>query len=599
MATTRPDNAFLAFFSSGHADFLALLLTTPISTLILYWSLNDTVFSGSLLRFIDSNRPTVQFAVQLIANLLSLCQILVLCRLINYGIRRHLSSSAMRLDSLRAWIDAMQPRMNLGLPIRLLLPLSAFVALTMILSALWAAALTPFQLWEDVDQTIVVPNWDDSTLIKEYPSEVGKEGATLQNLKGRFSYSVGNQLLGSLLASASSATTIDGSPRIHEKLDKSKFTYIGRSYGIGSSIGLMDEEILGNSLALGYAFQEAGYKADVNCIYNVSSAFSLSSTVVDLVYAASGPLPDSDNGPEYSDYIGHNMDRIVSIGVAHFANESADVYPLRKYLAFATGSNYDFLNTVQCEIDFIPTLFNVTVDLQGQNITVNATDDTKIQDINPSRRLKSTVMRQFELIANDETNLYISTVGTAFNASITDFRTYVHSSSHPSQWSDTDIVLAAVENSIIAMTDDMLGAYASAQLMVGNLTQGIDATVRVTAIAFGGIKYNIAVFAANIAAILLLLIEVIRTRGWKGLPHFDVADVRQLIIAASEGGKELGNIAFGRNSDIGDVSIRYAKCIGDRFAIVANFETTDAIVMEHKGLAISTNSSVTELANII
>ncbi|KAL7896622.1 hypothetical protein HDV63DRAFT_68476 [Trichoderma sp. SZMC 28014] len=362
---------------------------------------------------------------------------------------------------------------------------------------------------------------------------------------------------------------------IHEKLDRSKFTYIGRSYDIGSSIGLVDDEILSNNLALGYAFQEAGYKADVNYIYNASSAFSLSSTVVDLVYAASGPLPDSDNGPEYSDYIGHNMDRIVSIGVAHFANESASVYPLRRYLAFATGSNYDFLNTVQCEIDFIPTLFNVTVDLQGQNITVNATNDTKVQDIDPSRRPKSTVMRQFELIANDETNLYISTIGTAFNASITDFRTYIYSSSHPSQLSDTDIILAAVENSIVTMTDDMLVAYASAQLMVGNLTQGINATVRVTAIAFGGIKYNIAVFAANIAVILLLLIEVIRTRGWKGLSDFDVEDVRQLIIAALEGGKDLGNIAFGQKNDMGDVLVRHAKLRGDHFAIIANSKAKD------------------------
>lgn len=601
MAITRPNNAFSAFFSSGHADFLALLPTTPISTLLLYWSLNNTVFSGSLIRVIESNRPTVQFAVQLIANLLSLCQILVLCRLINYGIRIRLARNAMKLNSVRAWIDAMQPRVNFSLPIRFLLPLSAFVALTMILSALWAAALTPVQLSEGVDQTVIVPSWDNVSLVKEYPSEVGKEGATVQNLKGRFSYSVGNQLLGSLLASASSATTIDGSPRIHEKLDKSKFAYIGRSYGIGSSVGLADEGILDNNLALGYAFQETGYNADVYCIYNASSQFSLSPTVDNLIYAASGPLPDSDNGPEYSDYIGHNMDRIVSIGVAHFANESADVYPLRKYLAFATGSNYDFLNKIQCDINFVPTRFNVTVDFQGQNITVKAINDTQVLDINPSRRLKSTVMRQFELIANDETNLYISTVGSAFNASITDFRTYVHSSGRSNEWSDAEIALAAVENSITAMADDMLGTYASAQLMVGDLTQGINATVQVTAIAFGGIKYNIAIFAANIAVILLFLIEVIRTKGWKGLPDFDVADIRHLVIAASEGGKELGSVAFGQGNDIRDVSIRYAKLMGDRFAIVANAEGEDAFMMEHKGLVISTKSSVTvtEFDNMI
>ncbi|KAH0531303.1 hypothetical protein TsFJ059_000156 [Trichoderma semiorbis] len=505
----------------------------------------------------------------------------------------------MKLDTLRAWIDAMEPRIDLGLPIRFLLPLAAFVALTMILSALWAAALTPVQLWKDVDQSVAIPSWGNFTLIKEYPSEVGSEGATIQNLKGRFSYSVGNQLLGSLLASASSATTIDGSPRVHQKMDRSKLTYIGRSYGIGSSAGLTDEDILSDKLAIGYAFQEVGYKADTNCVYNTSSEFSLSPTVVDLVYAASGPLPDSDNGPEYSDYIGHDMDRIVSIGVSHFANESADEYPLRKYLAFATGSNYKFLDKIQCEIDFVPTRFNVTVDLQGQNITVTATNDTTVKDINPSRRLKGTVLRQFELIANDETNLYISTVGTAFNASITDFRTYADSPGHSNNWTDTKIILAAVENSITAMTDDMLGAYAAAQLMVGNLTQSTSATLRVTAMAVGEMKYSIAVFVVNIVVILLFLIEIIRTRGWKDLPDFDVADVRHLIIAASEGGMELGNIAFGQRRDIGDVSIRYATSRSGRFAIAANNKTEDTALIEHVRVLAPRKPSVIELENMI
>lgn len=599
MTVTKPSSAFLAFFSSGHTNFLALFLTTPISTVLLYWSINNVLFSGSLHDFIESNRPSVQFAVQLIANLLSLCQVLVICRLINYGVRRHLAAGSMKLDTLRAWIDAMEPRIDLGLPFRFLLPLSAFVALTMILSALWAAALTPVQLWKDVDQTVAIPSWSNFTLIKEYPSEVGSEGATIQNLKGRFSYSVGNQLLGSLLASASSATTIDGSPRVHQKMDRSKLTYIGRSYGIGSSAGLADEDILSNKLAIGYAFQEVGYKADTNCIYNTSSEFSLSPTGVDLVYAASGPLPDSDNGPEYSVYIGHDMDRIVSIGVSHFANESADEYPLRKYLAFATGSNYKFLDKIQCEIDFVPTRFNVTVDLQGQNITITATNDTTVKDINASRRLKGTVLRQFELIANDETNLYISTVGTAFNASITDFRTYADSPGHSNNWTDTKIILTAVENSITAMTDDMLGAYAAAQLMVGNLTQSTSATLRVTAMAVGEMKYSIAVFVVNIVVILLFLIEIIRTRGWKDLPDFDVADVRHLIIAASEGGTELGNIAFGQRRDIGDVSIRYTTSRSGRFAIVANNKTEDTALIEHVRVLAPRKPSVTELENMI
>ncbi|UKZ48001.1 hypothetical protein TrVGV298_002237 [Trichoderma virens] len=104
----------------------------------------------------------------------------------------------------------------------------------------------------------------------------------------------------------------------------------------------------------------------------------------------------------------------------------------------------DLIN-IGCEIDFVPTRFNVTVDLQGQRITGMTTKNTTAKDINPSRRLKGTVLRQFELIANDETNLYISTVGTAFNAFIADSRTYADSSSNSTEWTETGIILAALK----------------------------------------------------------------------------------------------------------------------------------------------------------
>lgn len=599
MALDSQRKSCLTVFFSGHSNFLALLLTTPISTLLLYWSLNDILFSGSLLHLIERNRPTVQFAVQLAANLLSLCQVLVLCRLINYGVRRHLASKSMTLDALRAWIDAMTPRLNWDLPFQYFVPLGALVALSMILSALWAAALTPVELWDGVDGTVDVPSWENYTLLREYPSELTHEGPTVQNLKGRFSYSVGTQLLGSLLASASSATPIDGSPRVHAKIDKSKFTYIGRSYGVGASVGLVDDTLQDDSLALGYAYQEVGYHANVKCLYNESSEFVLEPTGESWVYAATGPLPDSNAGPEYSNYIGHFMDRIVAIGVAHFANTKAEgTLPLRRYLAFATGSDYDFLDKIQCDVDFVPTRFNLTVDFRGQNITVEPTNDAKVDDINPSRHLKGAVMRQFELIANDETNIYISTVGSAFNASIADLRTFKASSDMSKKLTESEMVLRGVENSITVMTDDMLGAYASAQLMVSDFKQATSATVRTSAIAFGGTKFSIAVFCINVAVILLLLIEVMRTRAWKDLPDFDVADVRHLVIAASEGGAGLGNFAFGQNHSVGDIPFRYARSGGGRFAMVAD-ETKDVWMIEHMSIVTARKNSIAESDNFM
>ncbi len=66
-----------------------------------------------------------------------------------------------------------------------------------------------------------VPGYENTSNIREWPSEIGSEGPMLRNLKKLFAYSVGVQLQGSLLNAASSATTIDGSVRKHRKLDNS------------------------------------------------------------------------------------------------------------------------------------------------------------------------------------------------------------------------------------------------------------------------------------------------------------------------------------------------------------------------------------------
>lgn len=77
-------------------------------------------------------------------------------------------------------------------------------------------------------------------MIKEYPSEFGNKGekSAVRNMNSVCSYRVGIAFGGSLLCTAPSAPTADGSPRRHNKLDDSGFLYNGRSYGVGSSVGL-------------------------------------------------------------------------------------------------------------------------------------------------------------------------------------------------------------------------------------------------------------------------------------------------------------------------------------------------------------------------
>jgi hypothetical protein len=138
-----------------------------------------------------------------------------------------------------------------------------------------------------------------------------------------FAYNVAETYLGSLLYSASGATTIDNSIRQHAKFDYSRFTYPDRSFGIGTSVGLMDDDLL-DPFATEYTFQEKGYLPYVDCLYNKSSAYGLHdydwmSADGTNIYIASGYLPNSNGRQEWARYPAlndSNGNAIMAIGVA-------------------------------------------------------------------------------------------------------------------------------------------------------------------------------------------------------------------------------------------------------------------------------------------
>lgn len=560
-------------FSADHSNFLLLLLTTPMSIFLVHSAVIHARFSGDFYTFIITNRPLVQLGVQIIANLLSISQIIVLCRLINFAVRRRFVDRPMSLDALKLWVTAVAHQMDWGLPWFYWLPLLLFMAFSTALRGLWAAALTPVVTSMTTNGQIAVPSWSNYSLIKEYPSEAWLQGPTLQNERGIFSYSIATQLRTQLLSSAASATTIDGRPREHGKLDRSRYTYIGRSYGMGSSAGLAVDDFENNELSLAYTYQEDGYETGVNCIYNETSEFNITRAGKSVIFYVRGNLPDTDDSPEWSNYLNNEGNSIVAMGVAHFKDPHAEVLPPRRYIGFAAGESYDYLDKIQCELDFVPRRFNVSVDIKDRHITVAPTDDA-IDGIDPSRRLRGTALRQYELMANDETNMYVSMFGSAFNASITNLQTYMKLSGNSSGRNASEVVLEAVGNSVMVMMDDMLGAYAAAQLMVSDLKKSVPARLERSAISFGEFPFAVTVFAINLAILTTFMFEIIRTRWWKGLPRFDPSDVRMIAIAASEGGRNLGDLARGKKPpELGRLMLRYEGGADGRYALAADYDT--------------------------
>jgi hypothetical protein len=103
--------------------------------------------------------------------------------------------------------------------------------------------------------------------------------------------------------------------------------------------------------------------------------------------------------------------------------------------------------------------------------------------------------------------------------------------------------LVGVTNSITAMIDDILVAYASAQIMVGCQHETTNSVITINALKIGQGIYIWAVFGLNLALLLVFVEEAIRCKSWSGLTTFDYLDILSVIISASRGGPEVARVA--------------------------------------------------------
>ncbi|RJE18293.1 hypothetical protein PHISCL_09370 [Aspergillus sclerotialis] len=518
-----------------YLGFCLLLFPTAVSFLLLASSARDWEVSGYSYLIITRNRTTVQIIVQIISNGLCLIQVFTVCRLINFATRIRFIRSPVSLNTLGLWTALSTPAINWSLPMGMIIASIFFVNLSTIISVLWTGAFTPVDTAGFRNGTVMIPDWTNRSFIQEYPSQVDGTGLSVRDKRGFFTYSVGVGLLGSLVTSAGAATTVDGSVRKHAKLDNTGYAYYGRSYGVGAGVGLMDTELLINPLATNYTFQEIGYDASVSCIYNHSTAFILEELPQYMLYAAKGPLPDSHGTREYSVYVGHSSRAIVAAGVTYNFNPSR-----KRYVGIAAGPWYAPLNATQCTIQFSPALFNISVGIRDRSIRVQKlTSPSPVPDIDSTHNVTHVATRQIELISNDLTSSYRSTLGDAFNASISDYRTSLSArqTDLPSHhYDENHITLTGLENAVTSLIDDILVGYASAQLVVGNFSKPVPANVQVSSLRLGTREYIIASASINGLIVFLLTIEALRTRGWKYLPSFDYLDSRLVVTSTSRGG---------------------------------------------------------------
>ena len=524
-------------FLRKNFQFSALIITTIISLLLFASNKRQYSVSGDYYIALNKHRASVQIAVQFISSSLGFLQQCVVCQLYNYQTRLRVRRIPPTLDAIYAWNSISAARTAWGLRTKVVLATALFALGMLVPPAIWAGAITPTVVVTKAPETtsIPVPQFKNAANIREWPSEINVSGPLLRGTKGLFSFSPGMKLLGSLLASAASATTVDGGVRKHAKFDNTRYTYNGRSFGVGASVGLTDSAISDNPLALSYSYQENGLRTDVNCIHNSSAEFVIGAQSLTNIYPVRGYLPNSGDSESYSEYYGHSSDAIVAIGVTP-NNASTE-----RILGIAAGASYAALNATQCTFQFIPKIFNVSVDLADHSI--NVTESSDGSDFPASTNLTLALIRQFELISNDQTSLYVSLLGDSFSSSIGSYNSSVASNGSHALPDEGAATLAGLTNSVTAMVDDLLVAYSSAQLMIMNDMASVPADVQIHAFRYGSGVYIYLSFAINIAIVLLLVEEALRTRGWRDLLYFDYTDPRSLIIGASMGGYAVAHAA--------------------------------------------------------
>lgn len=292
----------------------------------------------------------------------------------------------------------------------------------------------------------------------------------------------------------------------HTKPDNSSYSYIGRSYGVGSAAGIVQPFIsVDKGIPDGVNYTELGYVTSVNCFRNSSSAFQLarqqSATSSSFTsFQADGRLPNSNQNVS-SYFIVANTGNEDAVG---WQTESSNQEHL---LAIAVAGNYySNLSNIQCQIQFTSTNFFVSTNDTAYETTVERGQPEAGFD--PDGRLANTAVSQLGLISQYQSSPYTSDLGDALQSNFLDDG--VFSSNDTEQ-------LSLVADALAVALDDILGYVAASQLAL-HAAKDVQFTPLVRRVSIGATHWiAIAMFMTGVLFILALVRAIYRL-GHDGRP---------------------------------------------------------------------------------
>ena len=523
---------------------LALLFTTSVS--IALFPINRHDFSGKTVRMVTRNRDTVAICVQILAAIFGMLQTWVICSLTNKANRLRLRQSTT-LHEMSMWMAISIPRVDFSLPWSMTLLCISVLVITNLFAAVWAGALTPLtDQTRGVSAAITLPAYSNVTKGWRY------ENANI-NQRCRREKRISNCAVldstGLMIQSLRTATSVDG-PSIHNRIDNAKWSYAGRSFGVGGSQGLVDVT------ALSYEYAEVGYQAEASCLYNRTSAFGLRGAYTlpnndaRLLYTR-GQLADPTARQEPDYYL--LMDNVATSPFAWTAGLGVSQIG---HLSMAGDVWYKPFNQTQCTITFKPKVFTVRVNSTSSRVTVQPEND--VDEFNPSNQIRQFVMDSLSLVSRITSNSGHSALGDALGDEQATLK-QIHG------WDDSTAILRAAEAGIGAMIDDILLSIGTFQLQIEKDTQRGQVFEVVQIMRIGALRFVIAINAVSLIIVLAVIVEALRTRWWRGLPDFNPLETVNLVGALLN--DDVRQEALGRRT----VNLRDEKLVvAGMLAAVAN-----------------------------
>jgi hypothetical protein len=571
---------------------LPLLLgsfTTAIAIVLV--AVSDQRDIGSFNAFVSSHRDTLALIIQVVSSGLGACQVYTVASLLNYWRRIYIQRHAVTLQSLKFWSAISGLQVRTSVPLRYGLIIAAFVIAMKIPEAFWAGALTPIFVDHVLSEgSIALPRYDSDSAsywqggFAKYDNGTfvpWTRASSTKDYGGAYISTVpAIDFIGGLINTAISASTAPGAEaRTHSRLDGSGWSFAGRSFGVGSSPGLItltslpSHEIQPRNLT----FHESGYDAQVVCAYNESSEYfivgigTINSTSEAVsgtqIWLANGTAPNSKAGVIES----YTLTTTVPNLLAWTTVLNENRYML---VSAAYGVNYAAFDKVQCEVTFRPTRYRVSVSLADKIITVSKAPVSEqiVADFEPTHLLVNNVFLGLEVISRTAGQYLESILGHALRQNSIVL--------YDGQESLANISLRGMEESVTALLDDLLVSYAQAQtaLIKEYTTTPLEATY--SAVRIGSDKYIYLTLGSCCLVLLLAVIEALRTRLWRDLARFDFTDVQGMTIATSLGGRSIGTRATALHAKYG------SKWQGDPGDRLAGLISVKLVLSPHNGFAL-------------